>query len=460
MVSRPRYVASDHTMRFLQSPFSRLVTQPWADELILQGLQKFFFPLSRLWAAAHIAEGSVERFIHEAPIQPPASKVAKIRHILDVYEHVRLKNEMTEQLWQTYFFGPEEVSEQRLQIIEEMRLDTRTAYLMTRKRFMPLRKYVKAAIALEPPTPEAIEQHYGQPGQLEQCFALPETRATVERSRSINVPEGKNYWLRFYSEDMQDMAYARVHEPYGVENPPTLIFGHGIFIEFDHHHNLINEVAALNRMGIRVIRPEAPWHGRRVLPGRFGGERLLSTSPAGLIEFLSSQTKEWANWIAWSRATSTGKVAIGGSSLGAQTAKSVAVRAKHWPKALQPDALYMVTHCAHIAEAALDGALSKIWGLSDALREKGWNKELARSWLEKLDPYGEPVMPPSHIVSVLGSEDKVTPFASGNQHLDRWQVPMANRFVYPRGHFTVPLGLIRDHEPLLQLWGLLNSPDR
>jgi len=149
-------------------------------------------------------------------------------------------------------------------------------------------------------------------------------------------------------------------------------------------------------------------------------------------------------------------VAIGGSSLGAQTAKSIAVRAKAWRKQLQPDAMFLVTHCTHIAEAALDGALSDLWRLSDALREQGWNKELTREWLLKLDPEETPVMPPEQIVSVMGSDDIVTPFASGQAHLDTWQVPAQNRFVYPRGHFTIPLGLIRDQEALRQLRAVFN----
>ena len=95
------------------------------------------------------------------------------------------------------------------------------------------------------------------------------------------MPRGTDYWIRFPSPSqvMADMVYARVHEPPGVSNPPTLIFGHGMCVEFDHYHNLIDEIAGLTEQGIRVVGPEAPWHGRRVLPGHFGGEQLLSTAP-------------------------------------------------------------------------------------------------------------------------------------------------------------------------------------
>ena len=453
MIKRPRHIASDRVMRFLRSPLSPFLTRPWLDRVILWVLEKWFFPLSRLWASARAAQGSVDDFCIEADIAPSPKRCDKAERILANFEHARVKNLMTEQVWQEYLFGNGEVTEQRLLIAEEMRLDTRTEYLMLRKQFRPFRKMIRQSIALRPPTPEETHQRYPDQAAFDAAFALPEQFPEVEESRRIPVPNGQDYWIRFKSpsDDMQDLAYARVHEPVGVKNPPTLIFGHGIFVEFDHLHNLIDEVAALTRMGIRVVRPEAPWHGRRVIPGHFGGERLLSTAPVGMIEFLAAQTREWAVWMDWCRKTSTGPVAIGGSSLGAQTAKSIAVRAKQWPKRLQPDALFMVTHCTHIAEAALDGALSDLWHLGDALRDRGWNKDLAREWLHKLDPEDTPVMPPEQIVSVMGSEDIVTPFASGEAHMDSWQVPQQNRFVYPRGHFTIPLGLIRDQEALRRL---------
>ncbi len=462
MIKRPRHIASDRVMRFLRSSLSPLLTRPWLDRLILWILEHWFFPLSRLWASARAAEGSIDRFCIEANIAPSPKHCQKAYRVLANFEHARVKNLMTEQVWQAYLFGDDTVTEQRLLIAEEMRLDTRTEYLMMRKQFTPFRKMVKQSIALRPPTPEETHSKYPDQSVFNSAFAISDQFPEVEQSRSIPVPSGRDYWIRFKSpsEDMADLAYARVHEPVGVKNPPTLIFGHGIFVEFDHFHNLIDEVHALTSMGIRVVRPEAPWHGRRVIPGHFGGERLLSTAPVGMIEFLAAQTREWAVLMDWCRTTSSGPVAIGGSSLGAQTAKAIAVRAKAWPKRLQPDALFMVTHCTHIAEAALDGALSDLWHLSDALRDRGWNKELAREWLNKLDPEASPVMPPQQIISVMGSEDTVTPFASGQTHMDSWQVPPQNRFVYPRGHFTIPLGLIRDQQPLWRLRAIFSQLEK
>jgi len=57
-------------------------------------------------------------------------------------------------------------------------------------------------------------------------------------------------------------------------------------------------------------------------------------------------------------------------------------------------------------------------------------------------------MAPKNIVSVLGQHDHVTPFESGLAIMDAWQVPAANRFIWKRGHFSVPMTMIRNNKPL------------
>jgi pimeloyl-ACP methyl ester carboxylesterase len=315
-------------------------------------------------------------------------------------------------------------------------------------------------VKMSSPTPAEVAARFGPDGEgIPALFAVPASLPPVEVSRRLPVPHGHDFWLRFVSPSaaMQDLVYARVHEPAGITNPPTLIFGHGICVEFDHYHNLIDQVAVLMALGIRVVRPEAPWHGRRVLPGHFGGEQLLACAPTGMFDFLGAQHQEWAVLIDWCRRTSNGPVAIGGSSLGAQTAKSIAMHAASWPPALRPDALLAIAHCSHIAETALDSSFSDIWNLSAKLREKGWKRELVRQWLLRLDAPRSPCMLPERIVSVTGSHDDVTPQDSALRQLDAWRVPECNRFSYRRGHFTVPLGILRDPTPLRRLIGVFEQ---
>ncbi|MBE9540428.1 MAG: alpha/beta hydrolase family protein [Proteobacteria bacterium] len=448
-------------MRILRSPVARLIARPWLDFLALGAGRRYFFPVSRLWAMAREAEGSVDHFMEALPdakLKP--RKLRKLSAALDLFEHCRLKASMTEQLWDEYLFGSAEVSLEHLLMAEEMRLDVRTAYNMTRKRFAPFRGLLHTSVKMVATTPEQVVQRFGEQGEhLATLFRLPDSFPAVEVSRRIPVPRGEDYWIRFPSPSaaMADMVYARVHEPPGVTNPPTLIFGHGMCVEFDHYHNLVDEVAGLVEQGIRVVRPEAPWHGRRVLPGHYGGEQLLSTAPTGMFDYLSAQHKEWAVIIDWCRKTSSGPVAVGGVSLGAQTAKSVAMAANDWPKALRPDAVFAVIHCSHIAEAVLDGALSDVWNFSGALRDAGWSRDLARKWLLRLDPMRQACVPPERVVSVTGTHDVVTRQSWAYRQMDYWQVPDENRFSYRRGHFSVPLGMIRDTQPLIRLREILSQ---
>ena len=152
--------------------------------------------------------------------------------------------------------------------------------------------------------------------------------------------------------------------------------------------------------------------------------------------------------IDWARSTSSGAVAIGGSSLGSQTAKAIAIRAADWPEHLRPQGLLAITHSKYVYEAALEGSLSDIWNLGDALRASGWHSELEKTWLQRMDPMGEPCMPGDAIVSVIGELDTVTPGAHITEQLDDWGVPAENRFSYARGHFTIPLGMICDEKPI------------
>ena len=98
-----------------------------------------------------------------------------------------------------------------------------------------------------------------------------------------------------------------------------------------------------------------------------------------------------------------------------------------------------------------------IWNLSAILKRNGWNRELTRRWLLRLDAPRAPCVPPECIISVTGSHDTVTPEASARRQLDAWQVPERNRFSYRRGHFTIPLGMIRDQAPLRRLRDVLDQ---
>jgi hypothetical protein len=131
--------------------------------------------------------------------------------------------------------------------------------------------------------------------------------------------------------------------------------------------------------------------------------------------------------------------------------------ANDWPERLRPDALFLITHCGHMIDAMLRGQLARIWGDPNAVRAKGWSHTLIENYMDLLDPKRPPAVAPNRIVSVLGSRDNVTPFDSGRPLVSRWGLPEENLFVWRRGHFTVPMTMIRNHAPLRRLKGIFDE---
>jgi hypothetical protein len=102
----------------IASPAGRIIARPWLDTCTLYLLKNWYFPLSRLWAAARAAEGDVDRFIEHVPLeQPSRSQRRTIAGALQQFERARLKAFSIEQLWHSYFFGEEPVAEERLTIV-------------------------------------------------------------------------------------------------------------------------------------------------------------------------------------------------------------------------------------------------------------------------------------------------------------------------------------------------------
>jgi hypothetical protein len=243
---------------------------PWFDGFSLWLLKHYFFPASRLWAAARTADGSPEVFFDAVPMTPIAKARDKLLLSLAHFESARAAVNALESEWQRVFFGGDSSSIDYRISVETARRDRRHAYNSTRRHFRFLLRHGIPRVKRDTVTPAETEAVYGAAlDDLSPFFEAPTQMPRIEVSKAIPHTVGSNYWLRFQSpsDRLGDTVYARVHEPEGVENPPTLIFGHGVCVEFDHWHGLIDEVDALCGMGIRVIRPEAPWHGRRVTPG-------------------------------------------------------------------------------------------------------------------------------------------------------------------------------------------------
>jgi hypothetical protein len=159
---------------------------------------------------------------------------------------------------------------------------------------------------------------------------------------------------------------------------------------------------------------------------------------------------EWAVLADWSRRISRGALAFGGISLGAQMAQLAADRARFWPERLRPDGLFLVTHCGSMGEAAQRGEMARIFGGTADVERKGWTLEEIDSYAAILDPHPQPPLSPQKIVTVLGRRDVVTPFSGALPLIDGWNVPEANRFLWDRGHFSIPMTLIHNSAPIVR----------
>jgi pimeloyl-ACP methyl ester carboxylesterase len=281
----------------------------------------------------------------------------------------------------------------------------------------------------------------------------------VRESRAIPGVGCRLSWLRFASPSARigDTVHASVHSPAGVADPPTLIFGHGIGVEAELWRETVSVAQGLVAMGVRVVQPTLPWHGRRTRPGSYGGEPFLATAPLGALDLFQAAAQETAVLVGWARATSAGRVAIGGVSLGALIGQLVASRADQWPATHRPDAAYLVTHSGSLASVAVEGVLSRRVGVPAAMARAGWTEAEVARWLPLIEPGAVPAIEPGRIVSVLGTADRVTPFESGRELARRWALPAANLFVYPQGHFSMPVWLVRHDDPLRRLLAILRS---
>ncbi len=429
---------------------------PWLDPLASMALRRWYFPLSRLWAAAEISGGCVDSFFEAVPLHPLRSPRRGLEETLAEFEEARITAAAIDRAWHNGFFrseGPDGVppSDAALAALEASRFNARHRLNMMRRGFRGLLKTHPARVGFAIPEPSDVADCYERAlADPRPAFAAPDPMPPVRISRSIATRQGRDYWLSFRSPSRRlgDHVFARVHEPAGVVDPPTVIFGHGVCIEFDHWRRLIDETAGLVERGIRVIRPEAPWHGRRRPRGFYGGERMIAAFPLGNLDLVTGAVREWAVLADWARQTSDGPLAFAGSSLGALTAQLAADRSNAWPSHLRPDALFLITHCWQFSHALEEGELMRILGGEDTVKAKGWQPETVGRYLALLAPGAAPPIPPDRIVSVLGRQDRVTPFASGAELVKSWKVPPENCFFWDRGHFSIPVTLMRNHAPL------------
>jgi hypothetical protein len=441
------------------------LAQPWFDSTALWAMSRWYLPLSRAWAAASVAEGSVERFQGELPVERinPAARFGLSR-ALHRTAALQRALQSAEADWEENFFAPQPPAQRALFNAERRRRQASHAFMFARSGFAVLRLGADyPCVRYEIPSPDttavALRGWLNDPAV---AYLPPEPLPKVEVSHRLEHPRFNEYWLRFPSLDAKDgkLAWAHVREPKDVVDPPSLVHVHGLGVEFESLDGIEDDVDPVVGMGVRLVRLEALWHNRRRLSGQYGGEPFLSRQPIAGIELMLAVAREMAVLVSWCRSTSRGHVAIGGTSMGALSTQLVACRAHDWPKAMIPDALWLVTTSDDLGGLAFNSSLAKAVHLPRELTKAGWSREglsILNSLIEIDRP---PVMAPEDVVVVLGRRDDVTPYSRGAAMVAGWNVPEQNVFHRELGHFSVPLGLLGDQGPLLRLVARLHTGSR
>ena len=437
-----------------RSGAGRLLLQPWIDRLSLSLISHHYLPLSRAWAAALESEGDLDAFCAATGGAVRAGAglrraIAAVRRAQDTYL-------AAEADWEAAYFGTGETSQARLSEAQSRRLAAAESLTLARRRFLGAhlkRRFPPVLWQIAGPA-EAEARHRDRLQNPATAFPAFDA-AEITESESLRRGADVLFWLRFPA-GQGDRAWARVARPAGVADPPTFIYLHGITIEAEMLRDSFDPTAPLLHQGVRVIRPEAPWHGRRRLLGYYGGEPLLGGGPLALLGFFRDWVAETAAWIAWARQSSRGPVAVGGISLGALTGQLVLTAARDWPAQQRPDAALLMAGSGDLMAMAYAGALPSALGLRPQLAAAGWDEAALAPWLALLEPQGRPVVPPERILMLLGGADEVAPLDSSLALARAWGLPPENVLLRPRqGHFTLDLGLLPDPGPLFALARLL-----
>ena len=420
--------------------------RPWFDWMAVRFVTQWYFPLSRAWAAGLAANGSVDEF--QALLGPAAEGLPKADTILETLVRKRRLYEAADGGWCDAFFGGADVDPDSLVTREIARFKAAADLMAMRRSFRPLRKSVPQvdwAVA----KPADVQAQHGLRLQVEaNSFAAP-APVEMEQSRPVQGAKGEEFWIRMPSpvRSMGDTAWARVFMP--AERPVrgVVVSLHGVIME-PEMWPLADLSDGLVDRGFCVVRPEAPWHGRRRLDGYFGGEPMFARGMLGFVELFEAWVLETALWIGWARGALSDRVALGGISLGALTAQIAASVCHYWPEDMRPDGAFLITTTGDLMDGALRGSLAELLGVTEQLADAGWTEGEIDRWRPLVEPAESPALDPGRIVMVLGDADTVTPFAGGMNLARRWNIPAENLFVGHQGHFSSALGLYRNTAPV------------
>ena len=109
--------------------------RPWFDDAGLFALRHWFFPLSRLWAAAGVAGGDAAAFHAAVPMIPRLEHRDRVVRALAHFEEARAAANAMEAEWERVFFGTADVPETYRFAVESARHKLRHAFYASRRHF-------------------------------------------------------------------------------------------------------------------------------------------------------------------------------------------------------------------------------------------------------------------------------------------------------------------------------------
>ena len=176
--------------KWLASPLGAVVARPWFDRFVLAFFNNWFFPLSRLWAAARAAEGSTARFFDEVPIDRQPHLEKRLQRVLDEFESRRRDVDDAEADWESVFFAHRDRDQPSLLAAEKRRLDRRVAYNEMRRRFLFVRRGNKIpTIRWDLASPVAAAADYARIFRhQDDLFAPPAVLPPVTTSNAVSQP--------------------------------------------------------------------------------------------------------------------------------------------------------------------------------------------------------------------------------------------------------------------------------
>jgi hypothetical protein len=443
----------------LSSPLGALLAQPWVDPVGLFGAERWYLPLSRLWAAANAAGEDVALFRDNigTPL-PDLPTAGRLRGVLARHARMRVQADAARRDWEDAVFAAPDGGRDAA-LLDRQRRRSATRHLSTRAWFYPLlfgRRFPSARWRID--APDEVERALGpvlaDPAHL---YGALIDADMVEISQACEGNGRREYWLRAPTPSARlrqsagsERIYARIVEP-AAGADRTLIFGTGLCLETDLLSAPLDSAGQLASMGWRVIEPASPYHGLRAMPGYYGGEPFFALGPTSSLDLIAGQAVEAALLVAWSRRRFGGKVAFAGISLTSFVAQQAASHCHLWSAEARPDAVMLINHSGRIENVAFGGALAATLGLDRALADAGWTHDSLARLSQAANPADAPALAPEHVISVLGKTDRWVPYEDGEALVRQWKLPDANVFRYRLGHLGMPVQLMRDAAPFEQL---------